>query len=110
MVLQDQQSKHHLSKETRFAASAALRMTPRQYLVDRRDHCFIGEHCIDLSRDEPITEATLRVSRFNQAPFCTSDMQYHCRSRAQIAFGSRGVPRRICDFIAARLNLLRFLC
>lgn len=76
-------------------------MTPRQCLVDRRDHRFIGEHCIDmghprllqifdLSRDEPITEATLRVSRFNQVASCTSDMQYHCRrpDRLLLVFAS----------------------
>jgi hypothetical protein len=32
---------------------------------------------VDLSRDEPITEATLRASRFNQAASCTSGMHYH---------------------------------
>ena len=59
---------------------------------------------LDLSRDEPITEAALPASRFNQAASCTSDMHYHCLSPGQVASSLRVAPRRICDFIATFLN------
>ena len=47
-VLQDQQSKHHLSRETRSAASAALGMALHQCLVDHRDHHLVRQHCVDM--------------------------------------------------------------
>ena len=47
-VLQNQQSQHHLRRETQSAAPAASGMALHQCLVNSRDHRFIGQHCIDI--------------------------------------------------------------
>jgi hypothetical protein len=59
----------------------------------------------DLRRDEPITEAALRASRFNQATSCASDIHYHYLSPGQVASGLRVAPSKICDSITALFDL-----
>src|ERR1700687_277928 len=97
-VLQNQQSQHHLRRETQSAAPAALGMALHQCLVNSRDHRFIGQHCVDirhprflqifdLSRDESIPEAALRASRFNQAETYTTITVYRL-SRLLLVFAS----------------------
>ena len=75
-VLEDQQAENHLGRRAAAAATAALRMTLRQGLIDRRHQLFVRQHrigmrhprfaqIIDFRRDQAVAEAQLRAPHLN---------------------------------------------